>query len=188
VDVLRVADRPEDTRRKRPVQLDRKLVSVHIRQDVEQVSSVESDGGAVALDLGFDFAFVVANVRGGADGQSDLGILADLKLDDVGRRAGDQAGQSDGRQQLVAIDRGPGREALRQDLLVVGELAVDESADQVDALDVEQDLISARRQDDVDRIVVSDRTRDSSWRDRAGTTTLVSSTGSSTVRVLTAIR
>jgi hypothetical protein len=55
--------------RKRPVQLDRELVRVHVRQDVEQVAGVEGDRGAVALDLGLDVALVVADVRGGADRQ-----------------------------------------------------------------------------------------------------------------------
>ena len=41
----------------------------------------------------------------------------------------------------------------RQDLLVVRELAVDEAADEVDALEVEDDLVLGRCQDDVDGIV-----------------------------------
>ena len=127
--------------------------AVDVRQDVDQVAGVEGDRRAVAFDLGLDVALVVADVRGGADGQPDLGVLADVELDDVGRRAGDQAGQPDGREQLVAVDRRLRGEALRQDLLVVGELAVDQPADQVDALEVEQDLVPAGRQDDVDRFV-----------------------------------
>ena len=40
-----------------------------------------------------------------------------------------------------------------QDLLVVGELAVDEPAHEVHALEVEQDLVAAGRQDDIHRLV-----------------------------------
>ncbi len=46
-----VADRPEDTGRKRPVQLDRELIGVDVVQDVEQIAGVEGDRRAVALDL-----------------------------------------------------------------------------------------------------------------------------------------
>ena len=42
---------------------------------------------------------------------------------------------------------------LRQDLLVVRELAVDQPADEVDALEVEQDLVLGRGEDDLDRVV-----------------------------------
>ena len=42
---------------------------------------------------------------------------------------------------------------LRHDLLVVGELAVDEPAHEVDAIEVEQDLVAAAGQDDLDRVV-----------------------------------
>ena len=48
---------------------------------------------------------------------------------------------------------GPRRVALGHDLLVVRELAVDEAADQVDAVEVEQDLVAAAGQDDLDRVV-----------------------------------
>ena len=41
----------------------------------------------------------------------------------------------------------------RHDLLVVRELAVDEPADEVDAVEVEQDLVAGRGQDDLDRVV-----------------------------------
>ena len=39
------------------------------------------------------------------------------------------------------------------DLLVVRELAVDEPADEVDAVEVEQDLVAAAGEDDLDRVV-----------------------------------
>ena len=55
--------------------------------------------------------------------------------------------------QVLAIDDRAGRMALRQDLLIVRELAVDEPADEVDALEVEQDLVLARGEDHVDRVV-----------------------------------
>ena len=43
--------------------------------------------------------------------------------------------------------------AVGHDLLVVRELAVDEPADEVDAVEVEQDLVAAAGQDDLDRVV-----------------------------------
>ena len=49
----------------------------------------------------------------------------------------------DGPQQLLALELGARGVALRQDLLVVGELAVDEPADEVDALEVEQHLVAS---------------------------------------------
>ncbi len=60
--------------------------------------------------------------------------------------------RSDGREQLVTVDGGFRREALRQHLLVVWKLAVDQPADQVYALEVEKDLVAARREDDIDRV------------------------------------
>ena len=42
---------------------------------------------------------------------------------------------------------------LGHDLLVVRELAVDQPADQVDAVEVEQDLVAPAGQDDLDRVV-----------------------------------
>ena len=42
---------------------------------------------------------------------------------------------------------------VRHDLLVVGELPVDQPADQVDPVEVEEDLVPAARQDDLDRVV-----------------------------------
>ena len=78
---------------------------------------------------------------------------------------------------------------LRQDLLVVGELAVDEPAHEVDALEVEQDLVAGLGEDELDRVVgVGEDRGSSSVRARAGITTLVSSTGSRIVIVFTAIR
>ena len=90
-----------------------------------------------------------------------------------------QAGQADGLEQLVAVDHRPGRVALRQDLLVVRELAVDQAADEVDAVEVEQDLVAGRRQDDLDRVVrVGEDARSARAATGPGSTTLVSSTGS----------
>ena len=66
---------------------------------------------------------------------------------------GDERRRPDGAQQLLAIEDGPRRVRLRQDLLVVRELAVDEPADEVDALEVEQDLVAAAGEDDLDRVV-----------------------------------
>ena len=56
------------------------------------------------------------------------------------------------RRQLLAIEDGPRRVLLRDDLLVVRELAVDEPADEVDALEVEQDLVAAAGEDDLDGV------------------------------------
>ena len=77
---------------------------------------------------------------------------------------------------------------LRQDLLVVRELAVDQAADQVDPLEVEEDLVAGRGEHDLDRVVGVVEDPLSSFSDRAGTTRLVSSTGSRIGSVLTAIR
>ncbi len=78
---------------------------------------------------------------------------ADLELDDVGRLVGDQRGRTDGTQELLAIEDGPRRVALRHDLLVVRELAVDEPADEVDPIEVEEDLVALAGEHDLDRVV-----------------------------------
>ncbi len=77
----------------------------------------------------------------------------DLELDDVRRLVGDERGRADGSQQLFAIEHGARRVAGRHDLLVVRELAVDQPADQVDPVEVEQDLVLAGGEDDLDRVV-----------------------------------
>ena len=59
----------------------------------------------------------------------------------------------DGAQELLAIEDGARRVRLRQDGLVVRELAVDQPAHEVHALEVEQDLVAALGEDDVDRVV-----------------------------------
>ena len=82
-----------------------------------------------------------------------LAVAADLELHDVRRFVGDQRRRTDGPQELLAVEDRPGRVARRHDLLVVRELPVDEPADEVDALEVEQDLVARRGQDDVDRVV-----------------------------------
>ena len=96
---------------------------------------------------------MVADLGVGADRDPGLAVAADLELDDVGRLVGDEGGRADGPQELLAIEHGPGRVGLRQDLLVVRELAVDQPADEVDAVEVEQDLVAAAGQDDLDRVV-----------------------------------
>ena len=75
-----------------------------------------------------------------------------------------------------------------QDLLVVRELAVDQPAHEVDALEVEEDLVAAGARTTSTGSSMSARTRASSLSARAGMTTLVSSTGSRIGIVLTAIR
>ena len=82
-----------------------------------------------------------------------LAVAADLELDDVRRLVGDERRRPDGPEQLLAVEDGAGRVRLRHDLLVVRELAVDEPADEVDALDVEQDLVAAGGEHDLDRVV-----------------------------------
>ena len=74
------------------------------------------------------------------------------------------------------------------DLLVVRELAVDEPADEVDAVEVEEDLVARRGEHDLDRVVDVGQDPGSSLRARAGMTTLVSGTASRIGTVLTAIR
>ena len=80
-------------------------------------------------------------------------FAADLELDDVGRLVGDERRRPDGAQELLAIEDGARRVGLGHDLLVVRELPVDEPAHEVDALEVEQDLVAAGREDDLDRVV-----------------------------------
>ena len=82
-----------------------------------------------------------------------LAVAADLELDDVGRLVGDERRRPDGPQELLAIEHGPRRVRGRHDLLVVRELAVDQPADEVDAVEVEQDLVLAGGEDDLDRLV-----------------------------------
>ena len=96
---------------------------------------------------------VVADLGVGADRDAGLAVAADLELDDVGRLVGDERGRPDGPEQLLAIEHGPRGVGLGHDLLVVRELAVDQPADEVDALEVEQDLVAARGEHDLDRVV-----------------------------------
>ena len=82
-----------------------------------------------------------------------LAVRADLELHDVGRLVGDERGRPDRPEELLAIEDGARRVGLRQDRLVVRELAVDQPADEVDALEVEQDLVAGLGEHDVDRVV-----------------------------------
>ena len=82
-----------------------------------------------------------------------LAVGADLELHDVGRLVGDERRRTDGPQELLAVEDGPRRVLLRHDLLVVRELAVDQPAHEVDAVEVEQDLVATAGQDDLDRVV-----------------------------------
>ena len=113
VDVVVVADRLEDARRERAVELEGELVGVDVGQHVGEVARVERDRRAVALDRGLDLADVVADLGVGADGDPGLAVATDLELDDVGRLVGDQGGRADGPQQLLAIEDGPRRVGLR---------------------------------------------------------------------------
>ena len=153
MDVLVVADRLEDAGRERAVQFERELVGVDVGQDIGQVASIERDRRAVTLDRGLDLADEVADLGIGADGDPGLAVGRDLELDDVRRLVGDQGRRPDGAQELLAIEDGPRGVALRHDLLVVRELAVDEPADQVDPVEVEEDLVPAAGEHDLDRVV-----------------------------------
>ena len=146
-----VADRPEHPGRERSVQLEGELVDVDVLEHVDQVAGVERDRRPIALDRRLDLALVVADLGRRGDHDTGFPVDADPELDDVRRRAGDERGQPDRLEQLLAIDDRAGRMTLRQDLLVVRELAVDEPAHEVDPLEMEQDLVLARRQDDIDR-------------------------------------
>ena len=148
-----VADRLEDAGRERPVELERELVRVDVGQDVGQVAGVERDRRPVALDRGLDLADEVADLGVGADRDPRLALGADLELDDVGRLVGDEGRRPDRPQELLAIEDRPRRVGLGHDLLVVRELAVDEPADEVDPVEVEEDLVAAAGEDDLDRIV-----------------------------------
>ena len=96
---------------------------------------------------------VVADLGVGAHRDPGLVIRADLQLHDVGRLVGDERGRTDCPQQLLAVEHGPGRVGRRDDLLVVRELTVDQAADEVDPVEVEQDLVATAGQDDLDRLV-----------------------------------
>ena len=145
MDVVVVADGLEDPRRERAVELQGELVRVDVGQDVRQVAGVERDRRAVALDRGLDVTDVVADLGVGADRDARLAVAADLELDDVGRLMGDEGRRADGPQELLAIEDGARRVGRWQDLLIVRELAVDQPADEVDPLEVEQDLVPGRR-------------------------------------------
>ena len=106
-----------------------------------------------------DDALVVADVGGRPDGHLRRAVGRDLDLHDVGRGAGDVGGEADGLEEVVAVQLDARRVGRRQDLLVVRELAVDEAADQVDALDVEEDLVLLGGEDDLDRVVRVGRAR-----------------------------
>ena len=96
---------------------------------------------------------MVADVGRGAHGHLRGAVGGHLELHDVGRGAGDVGRQPDGLEEVVAVELDARRVRRRQDLLVVGELPVDEAADEVDALDVEEDLVLLGREDHLDRVV-----------------------------------
>ena len=151
VDVAVVADRLEDARRERPVQLEGELVRVDVRQDVRQEAGVERDRRPVALDRRLDPADVVADLGVRADGDPAVAVEPDAELDDVRRLVGDQGRRPDGPEELLAIEDGPRRVARRQDRLVVRVLAVDQAGDEIDPVDVEQELVPRVGEDDRDR-------------------------------------
>ena len=77
----------------------------------------------------------------------------DAQLHDVRGAARDERGGPDGLEQLLAVELGAAWRGRRQDLLVVRELAVDQPADEVDALDVEQHLVARLGEHELDRVV-----------------------------------
>ena len=113
VGVRVVADGPEDAWREGAVQVEGELVGRHVLEHVDQVSRIEGDRGAVALDAGLDPALVVADLGGGRDHDALLAVDADAHPDDVGRRARDEGRQSDRLEQLLAVEGCPGRVGLR---------------------------------------------------------------------------
>ena len=82
-----------------------------------------------------------------------IAVEPDPELDDVRRLVGDQRRRPDRPEELLAIEHGPRRVGRRQDRLVVRVLAVDQAAHQVDALEVEEDLVPRVGEDDRDRVV-----------------------------------
>src|SRR5206468_12574711 len=140
-------------RRERSVELERELLGRDVLEDLREVPRVERDRRAVTLDCRLDLALVVADLGVRAHGHAGVTVRGDLELDDVRRGTRDESRDPDGLEELLAVDDGPRRVARWQDLLVIRELPVDEAADEIDALEVEQDLVACRGEDDVDRVV-----------------------------------
>ena len=90
---------------------------------------------------GLDLAVVVADSAAAPMVMPGLALRAELEPDDVGRLGAISADEAHRLEQLLAVDDGARRVGRRQHLLVVGELAVDQPADEVDALEVEEDLV-----------------------------------------------
>ena len=64
-----------------------------------------------------------------------------------------RAAGRDGAEELLAVELGATRVTGREDLLVVGELAVDQPGDEVDPVEVEQHLVAGLGEDELDGVV-----------------------------------
>src|SRR3972149_6459653 len=137
----------------RAVERERDLVDLDVLEDVAQVPRVKRDGRPVAFHGRIDLSLVVPDVGRRGDRHRPIALGRDRQLHDVGRRARDDRGQADCLKQLGPLDHRPRRVARGQDLLVIGELPVDEARHDVDALKVEEHLVACRGEDHVDRVV-----------------------------------
>ena len=179
----------EDARRERPVELERELLGVDVLRTSARYRAlnaivVPSPSTAASTWPTWSPTSALALTVIPASPSPPIWSLTMFADSWAMSAAGRTARRSSSRSRTARVAW-----AWRQDLLVVRELAVDQPADEVDALEVEQDLVARRRR--ARRRPgrrCRPRTRASSLRARAGMTTLVSSTGSRIGIVLTAIR
>ena len=150
-----VADYPDDPRRKRAAELERDLRCGEARECVGDESGIEGDRRGLALNGCVDAAGVVADlgrVRGDDEWRLVRGV--DLESQHVRGVACEVRRKACRLQKLLALGEHPCRVACGDDLLVVGELPLDDPRDQVGLVGVKNDLALVRSHEDVDRTVL----------------------------------
>jgi hypothetical protein len=90
-----------------PVELERELLGVDVRQHVGQVAGVERDRRLVALDRRLDCPDVVADLGVGADSDARIAVAADLSLTMFADSWAINAAGRTARRKLLAIEDRP---------------------------------------------------------------------------------
>jgi hypothetical protein len=154
VDVVVLADAADDARSERTTELEGGLICAECAEDVDEIARVEGNRRRRALDGGVDGIGVVTHVRrmgGDRDARAVAVLTTQLDLHDVRAVTREDARPPRARQERLAIDDCARAVGSRDDRLVVRELSLDQPADEIDPLHVEQDLALVRRHGDLDR-------------------------------------